>query len=144
MDPHRPFFGSDQEAYFGDFPPFCDKVPAPSSVYDAADMVVPPFLPDLPEVRRELAEYTASSRRADDVVGQVLEAIDREGAWDDTLVVFLSDHGISMPFAKSSAYWFSIARPSSSPEMALKLAARCGTRSSKPSTSCRPCCGTSA
>lgn len=109
-DPHRPFHGSESErekwteaeraAY-----------PAPSHVFADADVVVPGFLPDLPDVRHEVAEYQSSARRCDDVVGAVLGALDASGQTDDTVVVFLSDNGMAFPFAKANCYLRSTLTP---------------------------------
>ena len=50
-------------------------------------------------------------RRADDIVGAMLEILDAEGFRENTLVMFLSDNGSSFPFAKSSAYLNSTKTP---------------------------------
>ena len=71
---------------------------------DPATIPVPAFLPDLPEIRRELAQYYASIRRLDASVGECLRALDELGAAKDTLVVFLSDNGMPFPFAKATCY----------------------------------------
>jgi N-sulfoglucosamine sulfohydrolase len=68
-------------------------------------------LPDLPEVRKEMAEYYSSVRRADDGVGAVLEAVNTAGEEDNTIVIFISDHGISMPFSKLNCYQTSLRVP---------------------------------
>jgi N-sulfoglucosamine sulfohydrolase len=63
------------------------------------DVGVPGFLPNLPGIRHEYREYRSSSRRCDVDVAAVLGALDAAGAGGDTLVVFLSDNGIAVPFA---------------------------------------------
>lgn len=66
---------------------------------------VPGFLEDLPEVRREVAQYYTNVRRLDDCVGAVWKALKDEGAEQDTLLMFYGgDHGMSFPFAKSNDY----------------------------------------
>lgn len=102
-DPHRPFSGGDQEREMFSAEQRAGY-PAPSRRFDDEPVTVPGFLPDLPEVRREYREYLASVRRCDDTVGAVLDAVERAGATDDTLVVFLSDNGIAVPFAKANCY----------------------------------------
>lgn len=97
-DPHRPFAGTERT-----ITKFGRSYPA-SRVYTPEEVDVPPFLPDLPEVRQEVAEYYTSVRRADDTVGAVLRALDESGAADKTLVMFLSDHGMSIPFGKNNLY----------------------------------------
>ncbi|MBI1789807.1 MAG: sulfatase [Acidobacteria bacterium] len=74
------------------------------NVYSPADVIVPPFLPDRPEVRRELAEYYQSIDRLDQGVGFLLEALEKSGRAKDTLVIYMSDHGMPFPGAKGSFY----------------------------------------
>jgi len=109
-DPHRPFSGSDHEAetYTDDE---MATLAMPSRVFDADESPVPGFLPDLPEIRREVAQYLSSSRRADDVFAAVLEELDAAGVADDTLVIFLSDNGMAFPYAKTNCYLHSTKTP---------------------------------
>lgn len=98
-DPHRPFIGANgpNDLAHGDAPSRWIK---PEEVKS-----VPGFLEDLPEIRREVAQYLTNVRRLDDCVGAVLRALDEAGARDDTLVLFYGgDHGMSFPFAKSNDY----------------------------------------
>lgn len=106
-DPHRPFCGSAQEAK--QWPN--ERIAAPSRTYTPEDVRTPGFLPDLPEVRREMAEYFGSVRRCDDTVGAVLAELDAAGRRDDTLVMFLSDNGMAVPFAKTNCYLHSTKTP---------------------------------
>jgi N-sulfoglucosamine sulfohydrolase len=50
-------------------------------------------------------------RRADDGVGEVLAALKEAGHDDDTLVMFLSDHGMPLPFSKTQLYHHSTHTP---------------------------------
>ena len=77
-----------------------DKHPA-SKEFIAKDVPVPGFLFDHPDIRKELALYYTSVRRADDAVGSILKALRDSGQVDNTVVVFLSDHGMPLPFAKT-------------------------------------------
>ncbi len=98
-DPHRPFAGSDDEKkYWG------DDLPKFSRQITEAEVSVPEFLFDLPEVRQEIAEYYTSVYRCDQTVGAVLKALDDSGFSDNTLVMFISDNGMAVPFAKSNCY----------------------------------------
>jgi N-sulfoglucosamine sulfohydrolase len=117
QDPHRPFIGSQQEAkakkrdhknkthqYGGGFPD-------DSLIYDPAEVPIPGFLPDLPDIRLELAQYYSSVHRADAIVGSLLNALDNAGLRDNTLVMFLSDHGMPLPFAKTNCWHHSTRTP---------------------------------
>jgi N-sulfoglucosamine sulfohydrolase len=72
--------------------------------YDPAKVPVPSHLPDLPQVRQDLAEYYESISRLDSGVGMVLDALAASGRADDTLVIFLSDNGRPFPGAKTNLY----------------------------------------
>jgi N-sulfoglucosamine sulfohydrolase len=71
---------------------------------DPAALEVPPFLPDRPEVRRDLSEYYQAVARADQTLGAVLGALRATARDRDTLVMFLSDNGIPFPGAKTTQY----------------------------------------
>lgn len=131
-DPHRPFAGSVGEAEqlarragnilrggtdedvskSPNAPALEMKYPAPGRNIRPDESPVPGFIPDLPDVRTELAQYYSSVYRCDQTIGEVLRALEDSGLADSTLVVFLSDNGISMPFAKSNCYLASTLAPS--------------------------------
>ncbi len=108
-DPHRPFHGSQQERR--SFGTQVDTITKPSRVYQPEEVKTPKFLPDIPEVRKEIAQYYSSVRRCDDTVGAVLRALDESGLKENTLVMFLSDHGMPLPFAKTNCYLHSTKTP---------------------------------
>lgn len=101
-DPHRPFHGDQAEANV--FGAGLKTIPAPSRVYSAAEVTVPPTLPDLPRVREDLARYASSVRRLDDTVGACLKVLDESGTAKNTLVLFVSDNGMPLPFGKFETY----------------------------------------
>ena len=72
--------------------------------YSPADVTVPFFLPDNTEVRQELAEYYESISRLDQGIGLMLNALKETGRDKDTLVIYISDNGMSFPGAKTNLY----------------------------------------
>jgi N-sulfoglucosamine sulfohydrolase len=72
--------------------------------YAPADVIVPHFLPDTPEVRRELAEHYEAIDRLDQGIGFLLQALEESGRAEDTMVIYMSDHGMPFPGAKGSHY----------------------------------------
>lgn len=98
-DPHRPFAGSDDEKrYWGkDLPKFSRKI-------TEEEVTIPNFLFDLPEVKQEIAEYYTSVHRCDETIGAILKALDDSEFSDNTIVMFISDNGMAVPFAKSNCY----------------------------------------
>ena len=83
----------------------------PSRTFDPEEVVIPEFLPDLPDVRLEIAEYYNSVRRCDDTVGRLLDVLDEAGVAENTLIMFLSDNGMAFPFAKTNCYLNSTRTP---------------------------------
>ena len=72
--------------------------------YDAADVPVPPFLPDTPETREELAHYYQSVTRIDRGVARLVKVLKEAGVYDRTLFVFTSDHGMAFAGGKTTVY----------------------------------------
>jgi N-sulfoglucosamine sulfohydrolase len=72
--------------------------------YDPKDVLVPPFLPDTPVCRAELAQYYQSVSRIDQGLGRLVRVLKDAGKYDDTLIIYISDHGIAFPGAKTTAY----------------------------------------
>ncbi len=96
-DPHRPYFKIDRESSDGDGE-------VPSRIYRPEEIPVHPTIPDHPDVRHEQACYFSSVRRCDDVVGRIVDVIEERQLATDTMIVFLSDHGMAVPSAKSNCY----------------------------------------
>ncbi len=78
-----------------------NTIPEP---HTAADAVVPPFLPDVEETRRDLAQYYDEITRFDTAVGQVLDELDRQGLRERTFVLAMSDNGRPFPRCKTTVY----------------------------------------
>jgi len=79
--------------------------------YDPAKIPMPPYLPDVPEIRADLAEYYESISRADQGVGRLMQALKNTGHYDDTLILFLSDNGPPYPMAKTNLYEYGARLP---------------------------------
>ena len=101
-DPHRPYHIPGKPA---------KGAKEPSKIYNTDEVSVPGFVPDLPGVRTELSYYLNSTRRLDDTFGKTMQALKESGFEKDTLVMFLSDNGIAIPFAKCNAYLTSTRTP---------------------------------
>ena len=72
--------------------------------YDPAKVTVPPFLPDTPETRAELAQYYQSTSRVDQGLGRLMEILKKNGKWDNTIILFTSDHGMAFAGGKTTVY----------------------------------------
>ncbi len=85
FEPHRPFLHDVQGL-------------------DANAIAIPPYLPDIPEVRADFVDFEASIASIDQAFGRMLETLEAVGLAEHTLVVFTADHGIPFPRAKMSLY----------------------------------------
>ena len=74
----------------------------PSSVRDALYSLPPANLPDLPQVREDMAAFKASARSLDHGVGAVLMALMVTGLAERTIVVCTTDHGLAFPGSKAT------------------------------------------
>ena len=112
-DPHRPFAGSDDEKKSAQFMEAKrgNLIPNPSKIFGSEEIVLPGFLPDLPDIRKEVAQYYSSVRRCDDTVGEILRALKESGLEENTLIVFISDNGMSFPYSKTNCYLNSTKTP---------------------------------
>ncbi len=72
---------------------------------------VPPFLPDRPEIRSDMLDYAVEVERFDTHLGEMLALLEKEGEFDNTLVIVTSDNGIPIPRAKANCYEYGIHMP---------------------------------
>jgi len=84
-DPHRPYQKNT-----------IDKPHTPD------DTIVPPFLPDNPDTRADLAAYYDEITRLDSVMGKVSAELEKQGATENTMVLFMSDNGRPFPRCKTT------------------------------------------
>jgi arylsulfatase A-like enzyme len=62
---------------------------------------LPPFLPDVPEVRDDIADYMGECQAWDAGIGVLIAELERRGELDNTLFVISGDHGMpGVPMGK--------------------------------------------
>jgi N-sulfoglucosamine sulfohydrolase len=87
-DPHRPY----------------EPGSGAKSGLDAKSVEVPQFLPDTPEVRNDILDYYFEVQRFDRDLGRVIEALERTGELDNTVIIVTGDNGMPFPRAKATVY----------------------------------------
>ena len=65
------------------------------------DVVVPPFLSDDEQTRKDLASYYNEVTRFDYYIGRVVAELNRQNVLDDTLIMVMADNGRPFPRAKT-------------------------------------------
>ena len=68
------------------------------------DVTLPPYYPRTPILLKDWAAYLDSVRETDRVVGEILAKLDADGDLDNTIVLFMTDHGISHARGKQFMY----------------------------------------
>ena len=71
---------------------------------DPAKVTLPPYYPRDPVLLQDWADYLDSVRLTDVHVGRVLARLEQEGELANTLIVFMTDHGISHARGKQFLY----------------------------------------
>ncbi|MCL4850620.1 MAG: sulfatase-like hydrolase/transferase, partial [Bryobacteraceae bacterium] len=86
QDPHRPYEPGTGER----------------SGMNSEHVRVPAWLPDSPEVRRDILDYYFEIQRFDRAIGDMVAALDKSGRLQNTIVVVTSDNGMPFPRAKTN------------------------------------------
>lgn len=90
QDPHRPY----------------EKDAGLKAGLKPEHVVVPPHLPDTPEVRRDILDYYYEVERLDRDLGDVIKTLEAAEQLDNTLIVVTADNGMPFPRAKANLYGF--------------------------------------
>lgn len=76
----------------------------PGQRHDPATVRLPPYYPDTPAVRQNVAQHHDTVSAMDHQVGDVLKLLDDRGWAENTVVVFFGDHGWGLPRGKRWPY----------------------------------------
>ncbi len=72
--------------------------------FDPQKIKLPPFYVDIPETRAAFCKYLAEVNYMDGEFGTLLTALEKHQVSDRSVVVYLSEQGNSLPFAKWTCY----------------------------------------
>jgi N-sulfoglucosamine sulfohydrolase len=70
----------------------------------AADVQVPSYFPDTPEVRNDILDYYFAVQRFDRELGDILQLLEHAGQLENTLIVVTGDNGMPFPRCKANLY----------------------------------------
>lgn len=110
--PEEPFFVyrnfgiSHESRMFKEVPSWHEHdFPCPEEArHDPAKAPLPPYFPDTPELRRQVATYYDGVSAIDHQIGRCLRWIDDHDLRENTVVILLSDHGRGLPREKRWCY----------------------------------------
>lgn len=69
-------------------------------VIASENIEIPPYYPDTPTVRRDIARHYNNIAHMDKQVGQILAQLQADGLSESTIVIWTTDHGDGLPRAK--------------------------------------------
>ena len=81
------------------------------AVIDPATVPVPPYYPDIPEVREEIAHHYDCLLKTDQEIGDLLDQLEKDGLTDSTYIFCFSDHGYKLHRHKQFLYEGGIRMP---------------------------------
>ncbi len=82
---------------------FDDKPMKPERL-DPRTLTLPPYLPDLPEIRLDYARYSDRITTMDAQIGKFLDDLKQAGLAEDTIVIYMGDNGGVLPRGKRYLY----------------------------------------
>ncbi len=96
-DDDQPFYANvgfwETHRSFDEYEPLADDV-------DSINVI--DYLPDTPNIRKDLSQFHGSVKVLDEAVGRIMHALEETGLSDNTIVIFTTDHGIAFPRAKGT------------------------------------------
>ena len=78
---------------------------------DRAKVPVPPYYPDIPLVREEIAHHYDCLLKTDEQIGNILAELEKDGLTESTLIFCFSDHGYKLHRHKQFLYEGGIRMP---------------------------------
>ncbi len=73
-------------------------------VVDRAAVPIPPYYPDHPTIREAIGKHYDSILQLDASLGKIVAALKRDGLYENTVIIFFSDHGMSLMRHKQFLY----------------------------------------
>lgn len=102
--PEQPFFAQLMVSVTHRSPVWKGAVQKHEPQIDPDKVILPPYYPNHPVAREDWATYLESIQLMDSYVGNILKRLDDEGLSENTVVMFISDHGRCMVRDKQFIY----------------------------------------
>jgi len=78
---------------------------------DTAKIKVPGFLPDIPEVRSDIADYLFEIKWIDHHLEKMIRMLEERHLLKNTIIIITSDNGMAFPAAKNNLYEYGVHMP---------------------------------
>ncbi|MCC5844134.1 MAG: sulfatase-like hydrolase/transferase [Verrucomicrobia bacterium] len=77
-------------------PNFMPEEPVPTGTIDIRDEKLAPYPRTPKSIKEHLADYYAMITHMDDRIGDIRRALEEQGEWENTIVVYTADHGLAV------------------------------------------------
>ncbi|MEF8811764.1 MAG: sulfatase, partial [Bacteroidales bacterium] len=94
----------DGQPFFGQIQLTGGKYSNPPEVVSPDEVSVPPYYPDHPVYRKEIAHHYNTILKMDEILGNITDQLKEDGLYENTVVFFFSDHGMRLPRHKQFLY----------------------------------------
>ncbi len=92
------------QPFFGQIQLTGGKYRNPPQKVGPLDVSVPPYYPDHPVYRKEIAHHYDTILQMDRILGEIITRLKEDGLYESTVVFFFSDHGMRLPRHKQFLY----------------------------------------
>lgn len=75
------------------------------------EIEVPDFLPDVPEIRSDIADYLYEIKWVDEHLEKMIQMLKERNLLENTIIVVTSDNGMAFPGAKNNLYEYGVHMP---------------------------------
>ena len=82
-----------------------------ANAIDPNKIFVPGFLPDVPEIRSDIADYLLEIKWTDQHLEKMIALLEQRGILENTLIIVTSDNGMAFPAAKATLNEYGIHIP---------------------------------
>lgn len=92
------------QPFFGQIQLTGGKFHDPPEIVGPEDVTVPPYYPDVPVYRQEIAHHYNTILKMDEILGDIINRLKEDGLYQNTIIFFFSDHGCRLPRHKQFLY----------------------------------------
>ena len=92
------------QPFFGQIQLTGGKFIDPPKVVNPAEVNVPPYYPDHEVFRKGIAHHYNTILKTDEILGEIVDKLKKDGLYENTVVFFFSDNGMDLPRHKEFIY----------------------------------------
>ncbi|MBD0401980.1 sulfatase [Flammeovirga sp. EKP202] len=76
----------------------------PKHLVDPKDVKVMPYYPDIPSIRKQIADHYNQIKVTDNEIGELIKQLKKDSLYENTIIIFFSDNGYNLLRDKQFLY----------------------------------------